>query len=78
MATTNDRETGARKLEKRPDLKGPDTSSTGCKGDSPKRPYGLTEGAGEKALHSDGTAVGRHGMGGDAGNSGPLVDGGQP
>lgn len=42
-AWQNERATGARKLEARPDLKNPDIIHTGDPDDEPRRPYGLTE-----------------------------------
>ena len=41
----NERYTGARKLEERPDLENPDVIHTGDPDDEPRVPYGLTDAA---------------------------------
>ena len=48
-AWQNERATGARKLEARPDLKNPDIIHTGDPDDEPRKPYGLTEPPDEQA-----------------------------
>lgn len=46
-------ETGARKLERRPELSAPDVIETGDRADRPKIPYGLTE-----SVKDNGSATG--------------------
>ena len=48
-AWQNERATGARKLEPRPDLENPDIIHTGDPDDEPRKPYGLTEPPDEQA-----------------------------
>ncbi len=69
MPDSNRRETGSRKLQAHPEIKQPDPTHTGDKGDEPKTPYGLTEAMedrGDATRHHDGKrpATGRPKAGG--------------